>query len=50
VLIRKKQRGNSGGKGLANLSKRVSLLTGKDMKIEESDTEFVVTIPLLCDE
>ncbi|MCF8363604.1 MAG: histidine kinase [Prolixibacteraceae bacterium] len=49
-LIRKKQLGDSGGTGLANLSKRVSLLTGKEMKIEESDTEFVVTIPLLCDE
>lgn len=49
-LIRKKQLDNSGGTGLANLSKRISLLTGKEMKIEESDTEFVVTIPLLCDE
>jgi two-component system, LytTR family, sensor kinase len=44
----KKQLGESPGMGLVNLSKRVNLLTGKEMKIEESDTEFKVTIPLIC--
>lgn len=42
----KKHLGETSGMGLANLSKRVNLLTGKELKIEESDTEFVVSIPV----
>lgn len=48
VINRKKQLGETHGMGLANLSKRVNLLTGKQLHIEESDSEFVVTIPLIC--
>jgi two-component system LytT family sensor kinase len=48
-INRKKQLSETGGMGLANLSKRINLLTGKEMKIKENDTEFVVTIPLLCE-
>ena len=44
----KKQLGDASGTGLSNLSQRINLLTGNEMKIEESDTDFVVTIPLLC--
>ncbi|HOO84274.1 MAG TPA: histidine kinase [Prolixibacteraceae bacterium] len=44
----KKQLGDTSGTGLSNLSQRINLLTGNEMKIEESDTDFVVTIPLLC--
>jgi two-component system, LytTR family, sensor kinase len=44
----KKQLGETPGMGLANLSKRMNLLTGNEIKIDETDTEFKVTIPLLC--
>lgn len=44
----KKHLGETSGMGLENLSKRVNLLTGTELKIEESDTEFVVSIPLIC--
>jgi hypothetical protein len=36
----KKQLGESPGMGLTNLSTRVNLLTGKEMKIDESDTNL----------
>lgn len=44
----KKQLGETSGTGLSNLSQRINLLTGNKMKIEESDTDFVVRIPLIC--
>lgn len=47
-INRKKQLGETQGMGLINLSKRVNLLTGKQLHIEETDNEFVVTIPLIC--
>jgi len=37
-------------KGLDNLSKRFSYLTNKTMKVEMTDTEFVVYLPILSSE
>ena len=33
--------------GLKNLAQRVSLITGKVLIIEETNTDFIVKIPLL---
>ncbi len=46
-LQRKATQLNSTAIGLNNLSRRVSLITGKEMVIEEADNYFTVKLPLL---
>jgi len=46
-LQKKAMQLKSTGIGLKNLAKRVSLISGKDLIIEETDNYFIVKIPLL---
>lgn len=45
-LISKIHKNNSSGIGLENLNKRFLLLTGNGIGVEQTDTEFKITLPL----